>query len=320
MTDSRIHSNTLVKPSLPRVLAVVGLTATGKTDLAIELALRFNGEVISADSRQVYRGLDLGTGKVTSAEMRGVPHHMLDVAEPNDRYTVARFQTSALAAIDDILSRGALPIICGGTGMYIDSLLDDAPLPHVPPNPELRATLEGLSAAELYGRLTTLDPQRASTIDQYNPHRIVRAIEIATALGHVPEMPVVKPRFDALIIGLDMNDREVHAKRVHDRISTRIDAGMLEEALRLHTEGMSLSRMRELGLEYRHLAQWIESGAMRDTLSITTFTDLLAADIRAYARRQRTWFKRRAQIEWFDPTEIDVCEKIIERVTEFVRP
>lgn len=285
---------------LPHLIAVVGQTATGKTALAVQIALRHNGEVISADSRQVYRGLDLGTGKVTPEETLGVPHHMIDVVDVNDTYSVVKFQRDALAVIADIHARGKLPIVCGGTGQYIDAILDDVSLPDVDPNPQLRESLSTFSNEELLARLNELDPRRAATIEPENPHRLVRAIEIATALGTVPELSEAQPRFNTLVIGCRFADTENYRARIRARIVERINAGMFEEAERLQSEGVSLDRMRALGLEYRHLADWLAAGAMRDEVTVSKFVDTLELDIWSYARRQRTWFKRRDSIEWFD--------------------
>jgi tRNA dimethylallyltransferase len=294
------------------LIAVVGQTATGKTALAVQIALRHNGEVISADSRQVYRGLDLGTGKVTPEETLGVPHHMIDIVDVNDSYSVMRFQREALAVIADIQSRGKLPIICGGTGQYIDAILDDVSLPDVDPNPELRASLSKLSNEELFAKLTELDPRRAATIEPENPHRLIRAIEIATALGAVPERSDAAPRFNALVIGCRFADTENYRARIRARIIERIDAGMFEEAERLQSKGVSLDRMRALGLEYRYLADWLAAGAQHDTKTVESFIETLSLDIWAYARRQRTWFKRRETIEWFDVDQEGEIERMLE--------
>ena len=171
------------KNRLPKIIAIVGPTASGKSDLAVKIARKYNGEIISADSRQVYRGLNIGTGKITKHEMLGVPHHLLDVADPKKRFTVADFKTLADKAIADISSRGKLPIICGGTGLYIDILTSGFVLPDVPPNPTLRKKLGQKTAAQLFVILKKLDPKRAENIDQTNSVRLIRAIEIAKVFG-----------------------------------------------------------------------------------------------------------------------------------------
>ena len=276
-----------------KIIAVVGPTASGKTALSITLAKAFDGEVISADSRQVYRGLDLGTGKVTTEEMRGVPHHLLDVADPRVRFSVAEFQKLGKAAIADILSRGKLPIVCGGTGLYVDTLLNGTALPEVPPNKELRDELEQLSAEELYEKLLVLDPDRAADIDRHNPVRLVCDIEIAEALGKVPKAET-SAEYDALKIGLLPPD-EIVKEKIAKRLKERLDQGMLAEAERLHADGLSYERMEELGLEYRYMAR-----VLQGTLSQEEFETQLQNEIWQYAKRQKTWFKRDGQIRWFE--------------------
>ena len=177
-----------IKMQKAKVLVILGPTSSGKTALSIELAKKYGGEIVSADSRQVYRGLTLGTGKVTNDEMQTIPHHMLDVANPKNVYSVSDYVLGARACIGDIHARGKLPIICGGTAFYIDAVLGKAQLPDVPPNPTLRKKLEQKSAPELFLMLTKLDPARAKNIDPHNPVRLVRAIEIAKALGKVPPL------------------------------------------------------------------------------------------------------------------------------------
>ncbi|HYF10045.1 MAG TPA: tRNA (adenosine(37)-N6)-dimethylallyltransferase MiaA [Candidatus Paceibacterota bacterium] len=277
----------------PKIIAVVGPTASGKTALSIALAKAFDGEVISADSRQVYRELDLGTGKVTTEEMNGIPHHLLDVADPRERFSVAEFQKLGKAVISDILSRGKLPIVCGGTGLYVDTLLNGTALPEVPPNKELRDELEKLSAEELYEKLLAVDPGRAADIDRHNPVRLVRAIEIAEALGKVPKAET-SAEYDALKIGLLPPD-ELLKEKIAKRLKERLDQGMLAEAERLHADGLSYERMEELGLEYRYMAR-----VLQGTLSQEEFETQLQNEIWQYAKRQKTWFKRDGQIRWFE--------------------
>lgn len=277
--------------SKPKVIAIVGPTASGKTALSIALAKAFDGEVISADSRQVYRGLNLGSGKVTLEEMDGIPHHLLDVADPKERFSVAEFQKLGKAAIADILSRGKLPIVCGGTGLYVDTLLNGTTLPEVPPNKELRDTLEKLSAEELFKKLEELDPERAEEIDRHNPVRLVRAIEIAEALGKVPKMETSQD-YKVLKIGLLPPD-EILKEKITQRITERLDQGILEEAKKLNTEGLSYERMEELGLEYRYMARLLQGMISREE-----FESQLANEIWQYAKRQKTWFKRDKEIKW----------------------
>src|SRR5579864_8715932 len=181
-----------------KILVILGPTATGKSDLAVGLALKFNGEIISADSRQVYKGLDIGTGKITKKEMKGVSHYLLDVASPKKTFTVSKFKELADRKIEDILKRNKLPIICGGTGFYIQSIVDNIVLPDVDRDEKLRKRLVDKSKNELLLLLKKLDPERAKTVDYNNPPRLIRAIEIATALGKVPHLGTEFPKFEIL--------------------------------------------------------------------------------------------------------------------------
>jgi tRNA dimethylallyltransferase len=271
--------------SLPKIIVVCGPTASGKSDKAVELALLHNGEVISADSRQVYRGLDIGSGKITPEEMKGVTHHLLDVADPKEIFSVEDFVRLGEKAIQDILERGKLPIICGGTGFYIDALIYGSQFPEVAPNTELRAELEKLSLEDLQNRLQELDPERYASIDIYNPVRLVRAIEIATALGKVP--PVIKQKkYDIEFVYLDF-PKEILTERISKRLYKRLEQGMLEEAERLHSEGVLYERMKQLGLEYRYMAM-----CLLGEITYQEMCDLIILKSTQYAKRQRLWFKR----------------------------
>ena len=282
---------------LSKIIAIVGPTASGKSALAVEVSRLVGGEVVSADSRQVYTGLDIGTGKVTKREMRGVPHHLLDVANPKRTMSVVQYEHLATRAIRDILKRGKVPILCGGTGLYTDAVLTDASFPAVPPNATLRRKLEKLSTEKLFEKLQKLDPSRAETIDAKNPRRLIRAIEIATALGSVPARTIAEPRYDTLIIGLTL-PREEMQERIHARLLARMRRGMVAESRHLHKQGLSWKRMESLGLEYRFLAQFLQGKITIDEL----LRDLEIA-IRQYSKRQMVWFKKNKNIRWFHPTE-----------------
>jgi tRNA dimethylallyltransferase len=272
----------------PNIVVVCGPTATGKSDKAVDIALERNGEVISADSRQVYKGLDIGSGKVTQEEMRGVPHHLLDVADPQDVFSVDDFVRLGTEAIDSILGKGKLPIICGGTGFYIDALVHNLHMPQVPPNPQLRSELEQLPIADLQTRLQELDPDRYETVDVHNPVRLVRAIEIATALGSVPLLSR-ESRYDVEWVCLDFPDN-ILKERIHTRLIRRLEAGMLDEARQLHENGLSYDRMKQFGLEYRYMAMHLLG-----ELSYDEMVEQLNAKIWQYAKRQRTWFRKFAK-------------------------
>lgn len=288
----------------PKVIAVVGQTASGKTSLSIELAKKFNGEVISADSRQVYRGMDLGTGKVILEEMQGVPHHLLDVVEPMEIYTAADFERDAKAAILDILSRGKLPIIVGGTYFYIQLLRGELQSAPVAPNEEFRKGLEKFSNLELYEQLKTLDPIRAEDIDPENSRRLIRALEIINELGTVPPVQKIDSPYDWLLLGTDITKEQLH-KNINLRLKQRLELGMVAEAKLLHQQGVTYERMDTLGLEYRYLAKYLQN-----QLSETELFSQLETKIRQYAKRQLTWLKRDNSIKWFNPkaqAEINTC-------------
>ncbi len=273
---------------MEKLIVVCGPTATGKSDYAVELAKKIGGEVISADSRQIYKGLDIGSGKITTEEMRDVPHHLLDVADPKEIFSVTQYQALATKAIEDIIARGHTPIICGGTGLYIDAVVCGTVFPAVPPNHKLRAELQEFSLEDLQQRLEALDPRRFALVDTKNKVRLIRAIEIATTLGSVPET-VTNPQYDLEWHYLDFPD-DVLKKRIHDRLFKRMDTGMVEEVERLHSEGVSWQRLESLGLEYKYLALYLQNKLSReDTLS------QLEMAIWHYAKRQRTWFKKYAK-------------------------
>jgi len=276
-----------------KIYVIVGPTASGKTAYSIKLAKKINGEIISADSRQVYRGLDIGTGKVTKKEMAGIPHHLLDVANPRKVFTVADFQKLANQKIREILKRGKTPIIVGGTGFYIQAIVDDLILPAVPPNKKLRANLEVKPPSELLALLKKLDPRRAQEIDSQNPRRLIRAIEIARALGKIPPLRGETSQcFNFEIIGIKIEQEELN-KKIHDRLLVRLKHGMIAEVKKLHAQGLSWKRMEELGLEYRYLARFLQ-----DKITKPEMVAQLEKAIINYSKRQMTWFKRDQRIKW----------------------
>jgi tRNA dimethylallyltransferase len=321
----------------PKIIVILGPTATGKSDLAVQIATSFafssahgyggtkkasagrrkiNFEIISADSRQVYTGLDIGTGKITKREMQGVPHHLLDIVNPKKVFSVSDWQKLASEKIGKIIARGHTPIIVGGTGFYIQSIVDGIILPEVPPNPTLRKKLEKKSVTELFALLKKLDPKRAKTIDGKNPVRLIRAIEIATTLGTVPKITKQKSTYDFIQIGLTA-DPEILKQRIHTRLLKRLKQGMITEAQNLHAKGLSYTRMRSLGLEYRALADFLEhlpshkATARQRKINKQELIEQLDREIYQYAKRQTQWFKRDKKIKWFDVNEKGWEKKII---------
>ena len=287
-----------------KILAVVGPTSSGKSDLAVDIAKKFNGEVISVDSRQVYRGLDIGSGKITKTEMRGVPHYLLDVADPKKIYTVAQFKKEAEKAIRHIVQKGKVPILAGGTGFYLSALLGEISLPKVKPNKKLRASLEKLSNKELLLKLKKLDPERAEEVDPHNTPRIVRAIEIADSVGKTPKQ-ITKTPYTTLKIGIQV-DKTILEDRIDTRLIARLRKGMLAEAKRLHKDGLTWKRMESLGLEYRYMARHLKGDITKEEM-----VEALKIKIRQYAKRQRTWFNRDKEINWFKLSEAKKIEKTV---------
>jgi tRNA dimethylallyltransferase len=281
----------------PKVLVILGPTATGKSDLAVKIALKHKGEVITADSRQVYKGLDIGTGKITKEEMQGIHHWLLDVVSPQKTFSVADYKKLAEEKIKTILKRSKLPIIVGGTGFYIQSIVDDLILPEVPADDTLRKELSIKSPEELLLVLKSLDSERLKTIDTKNKVRLIRAIEIAKTLGKVPAVKKAEPKYVFLQIGLTLSPEELKAK-IKKRLISRVKKGMIEEAEKLHKKGLSFERMRELGLEYRYLADLIEK-----RISKKEIMEKLETAIYQYSKRQMTWFKRDKRVKWFKPNE-----------------
>lgn len=285
---------------MQKVLIIVGPTASGKSALGVKLARKFNGEIISADSRQVYTGLTIGTGKIAKKEMRGVRHHLLDVASPKKNFGAGEFVKHGRRAIEEIASRGKLPIIVGGTGFYIDALVGRLTLPDAPPDPAFRKRIHKTTTVALFTLLKKLDPERAATMsspsERNNRVRLIRAIEIARALGKNPKPSKSSP-YDCLWVGIAPSDADLK-KRIYTRLSTRLKAGMVAEARRLHAGGLSYTRMRELGLEYRSLARFLEKEIDR-----TTLEKELQSDIWRYARKQLGYWKRNKDIHWQKPTD-----------------
>lgn len=282
---------------LPKIIVILGPTASGKSDLAVEIAGRFNGEVISADSRQVYRGLDIGSGKITKNEMRSIPHHLLDVANPARQFSVSEYQRLAKRVIEDIVKRDKLPIVCGGTGYYIQSIVENIVYPVVPHNKTLREKLSLKNTLGLFLILTKLDSRRAREIDAKNRARLIRAIEIATALGSVPHLEVEPPSYDILQIGITF-PLKILKEKIETRLEKRLRKGMIIEAKRLHQKGLSWKRMLSLGLDYRALADFLTG-----IISRAEMKNRIVLESMHYIKRQMTWFKRDKRIVWFVPKQ-----------------
>jgi tRNA dimethylallyltransferase len=305
-------------PTKPKIIVILGPTATGKSDVAVNLAKDINGEIISADSRQVYKGMDLGSGKITKKEMLNIPHHLLDVTKPQTLFTVAKYKKLTDKAIDKIIKKRKTPIICGGTGFYIDSIVKNISFPEVLPNKKLRKQLEKKTTEQLFDILKKLDANRAKNIDKNNPVRLIRAIEIAKELGSVPEIKELPSKYDFIFIGLDLPD-EILKERINIRLIKRIKAGMIKEIENLHKNGVSWKRLESFGLEYRQTALFLQNKITLSTPLKTSKEQLienLNREIWNFVKRQRTWFKGNKNIIWINPlkkSDIIKAEKVVKK-------
>ncbi len=295
----------------PVVITVVGPTAAGKTGLAIDLAKQFGGEVISADSRQVYRGLDIGTAKVTLEEAQGIPHHLIDMVDVDTVYTAKDFLRDADAAVADITERGKLPIVAGGTFFYVELLRRRMQPAPVPPDYTLRQELEKKTTNELFTTLQTKDPERAATIDPYNRRRLVRALEIVESLGAVPPISTNPPcPYDILTLGITRPKEELRG-RFAVRATTWLAQGLLDEVRGLLNQGISTARLQEFGFEYTLANELLEK-----SIDEGTFIEKFVQKNWQYAKRQLTWLKRDPSIIWIEPNH---GEEAIQHVTLFLK-
>ena len=277
-----------------KIIVILGPTASGKSALGIRLAKKFNGEIISADSRQVYKGLNIGSGKITKKEMGGIPHYCLDLVSPKKIYTVVDFKKCADKAIEQIFAKNKTPIIVGGTGLYIQAITDNVVLPEVKPNWKLRKELEKKTTEEMFAMLKKLDPERAKNIDAKNPRRLIRAIEIAQSLGKIPNLDIQCPSWEALQIGIKLPD-EILKKNIEKRIKKMLKDGLVAETKKLKASGLSWKRIYEFGFEYKYPALFL-----RGKISKEEMLEKIILENWQYVKRQMTWFKRDKRIEWMN--------------------
>lgn len=276
-------------------IVILGPTASGKTRLGVGLARELDGEIISADSRQVYRGMDIGTGKDLE-EYGDVPYHLIDILNPGEEFNVFRFQRLCFAAMEEIRGRGRLPVIVGGTGLYLDAVLRGYRMVEVPEDRELRSVLGCLSVEEIAARLMAINPRLHNTTDLLDSERLIRAVEIAEyELTHEPEpLPAFRPK----VFGVRW-ERNILRQRITERLKARLASGMIEEVQRLHREGVSYETLEFYGLEYRFVARYLKGELNRNDL----FQKLNSA-IHDFAKRQETWFRRMerqgTEINWVD--------------------
>ncbi len=272
-----------------KVIVIAGPTASGKTDLSIRLALYLKkAEIISADSRQVYKGMNIGTGKITKKETKGIPHHLIDIASPKKRFTVFQYQKKGKKIIDQIIKKNKIPIIVGGTGFYINSLTKGLSFPQVLPDTKLRKSLE--KEKNLFELLKKLDPERAKSIDKHNKRRLIRAIEIVLKTKKpVPGLKEQTQPYQVLFLGIKKEKKELK-KLIEKRLLKRLNQGMIKEVKGL---GLSWKRLEEFGLEYKYIAQYLQK-----KITYQEMIDILLKEIEKYTKRQMTWFKKEKNIIW----------------------
>ncbi len=301
-----------MKDQKQKIIVILGPTATGKSELAIKIAKKFKGEIISADSRQVYKGLDIGTEKMTKKVRKGVKHHMIDVVKPQKTYTVVQYQKAAKKILKQIFKKRKIPLIVGGSGFYIDALIYDYKLPKVSPQKKIRKKLFRKSTEELFQMLQGLDPKRAANIDPYNRRRLIRALEIVLKTGSpVPsfnlrrfdlqkinrqsrevEPPNIESFYDVLKIGLKKSPKQLR-QLINQRLEKTLKKGLIKETKKLRQKGLSWKRLDELGLEYRLVSYYL-----RGLISYQQMIDQMQREIYRLAKRQIIWFKRDKKIRW----------------------
>lgn len=286
-----------------KLIIILGPTASGKSSLGIGLAKKFNGIIISADSRQVYKGMDLGTAKVTPQEMKGIPHFLLDVISPKSQYSAAQFRKDAIKVIDKYQNLNNIFVV-GGSPFYIESLINPKDTFDIPPNLKLRKKLGKLKVTQLYKLLVKLDPQKAEVIDKNNPRRLIRALEIAQS--GLPEKKGEKPDFKVLKIGLSLPRQELYEK-IDKRVDLRFKKGMINEVKKLRRQELTWKRLDAFGLEYRFISRYLKG-----MLSKQEMVQQLKYAIHDFTRRQLTWFRKDKSIHWIRNKR--QAEKLIKKV------
>ena len=277
--------------NLPKLIVVEGTNASGKSGLGVELAKRFGGEIISADSRQVFRGYDLGSGKITPEEMQGVPHHLIDICDSNEFFSMHDFQKLAYAAIDDIIARGKTPFLVGGTGLYVESVTEGYIMSDRAPDLKYRDELEKLETPALYEMLLSKVPD--ADVDPRNRNRVMRMLEkLHDGDDHLPRS---KARYNCLKLGVTW-PREILNSRIDERLERRMREGMVDEVRGLLKNGATTEFMYKLGLEYRFITQYITGEIPTEE----EMAEQLGLAIKRFAKRQMTWFRRDKEIHWLD--------------------
>ena len=304
-----------------KIVVICGPTASGKTALSIALAKAFDGEVVSADSMQIYRRMDIGTAKPTKEEMDGVPHHMLDVAEPGEAYSVSRYVEEATACVEDILARGKLPIVCGGTGLYIDGLIRGTDYQPAGTDNGIREQLEGeweaQGAEEMMARLAAVDPDSAARLHLSDTRRSLRALEVYLATGetitaHNARTKAIPPRYEAVMIGLNTEPRQILYDRIDRRVGVMLEQGLLQEVQSLLEDGL-LEGTAAQAIGYKELLAYF-----RGEMTLETAADLIRQKSRNYAKRQLTWFRRDARVKWIVYNAPEAAQAVLQEATNYL--
>ena len=302
------------------IICIAGPTASGKTALAVELAKQFHGEVVSCDSMQIYKHMDIGTAKPTLDEMQGIPHHMIDVAEPDEDFSVSRYCEMATPIVDDILSRGKIAIIAGGTGLYMDSLIrgnEFAPFPATGHRQRLEEKLNAVGLDAMIAELSAIDPE-AVTRAQQNPRRIIRALEVfyetgETITAHNLRTQAIPPRYSPLWLGLDFDPRQALYDRIDLRVNLMLEAGLMNEIKALLASGIpgNCTAMQAIG--YKEFV-----AALEGRCTIEEAADDVRQSSRRYAKRQLTWFRRNKEMNWLTRRDGVGTEEIIEKARQLI--
>lgn len=301
----------------PRVIVIVGPTASGKTDLSIRLAKKYNGEIISADSMQIYKKMTIGTAKPTVEEMQGIPHHMIDIVMPNEEFNLAKYKEMAEEKIEEILSRNKLPIIVGGTGLYVDTIANNIEFANIENDLKYRKELEELAEKNgpdfLFKKLEEVDPKSAEKIDKNNVRRVIRALEIYKTSGktkyELDKESIKEPKYDFKIFGL-LWDREELYNRINLRVDIMLEQGLVDEVKNImHEEGFSKTALQGLG--YKEVIEYL-----KNNITYEEMVEKIKLETRHYAKRQMTWFKRNKKIIWLNAKDKDEMFKELEKYME----
>ncbi len=304
------------------IICIPGPTASGKTALAVEIAKEFNGEVVSCDSMQVYRRMDIGTAKPTKEEMQGIPHHMIDVCEPEEDFSVSRYCAMASAAVDDIVARGKTAVIAGGTGLYMDSLIkgnDFAPFPSTGQREQLEAQADEIGMEAMLELLREIDPESAARLHPADRKRIIRALEVyretgETITAHNLRTQSIPPRYNPIWLGLDFENRQDLYDRIDFRVKQMLEQGLVQEIEELLRSGIPPKCTSMQAIGYKEFV-----AALNGECSIPEAADLVAQSSRHYAKRQLTWFRRNKNIHWLIRRKGEQSQEILMRARQVLR-